>query len=96
MNERARLRWTLLALRSGQIAAVALLAVALALEIAGSTERAVFAATVGVLLVVATPALALAATAAETWRVQRTTAALAGVVLAVLALAVALAAVAPR
>ena len=90
-----RVRWTINALRAGQLAVVVLLGAALALELADATDSGTVAARLGALLLIAVPALALAATALETWRGDRTTAVLAAVVIAVLGVAVAVAAFAP-
>ena len=78
------LRWTLIALRGGGLVAVAIFAVGLLLRLLGSTDAGAAVSNGGVLVVIATPAAALVATAAETWPRDRTTALLAIAVLLVL------------
>ena len=77
---------TVRALQAGAVFVIGLLAAGLVLQVLGS-DVADRAATLGVFALVATPALALAATSLETWRTERTTAVLALLVLGVLAVA---------
>lgn len=90
MNERAPIDLTVRALRAGAAFAISLLLSAIALRVLGS-DAADDAALLGVLALIATPALSLAATAIEAWARERQTAFLALVVLGVLGLATALA-----
>jgi amino acid transporter len=85
VNEPVRL--TVRALRAGQVAAAAFFAVALVAQLLAQEALATTAATLGVLLVIATPAVSLLATIAESWRKDRPTLIAAGLVLAVLAVA---------
>lgn len=90
MSERAPITLTVRALQAGASFAISLFLGALALRVIGS-EAADNAALLGVLALIATPALSLAATAAETWAGERPTALLALVVLGILTLATGLA-----
>jgi hypothetical protein len=81
---------TVRALRSGGGFAVALLLSAVVLHLMGS-DVANRAALLGVVALIATPALSLAATALETWKRERTTTLLAVIVLGVLTVATGLA-----
>lgn len=81
---------TVRALRSGSGFAVALLLSALVLHLLGS-DVAGRAALLGVVALIATPALSLVATAVESWKRERTTAVLAVLVLGVLTVATGLA-----
>ncbi len=95
MSERAPVSWTVRALQSGAAFAMALCLSAIVLHVIGS-ETAENAALLGVLALIATPALSLVATAFEAWARERQTALLAVVVLGVLSLATGLALVLGR
>ncbi len=90
MSERAPIAWTVRALKSGAAFALALFLSAIALHLVGH-PAADKAALLGVLALIATPAISLAATALEAWARERQTALLALAVLAVLSVATALA-----
>jgi hypothetical protein len=81
---------TIRALQSGGAFAVALLLSALVLHVMGS-DVANNAAVLGVVALIATPALSLAATVVESWTRERPTALLAVIVLGVLTVATGLA-----
>ena len=86
MRDRGPASLTIRALQTGSGFAISLLLAAIALHVLGYdvAERAGF---LGVVALIATPALSLAATFLETWARDRPTALLATAVLAVLAVA---------
>jgi hypothetical protein len=84
---REPVRLTILALRAGQLGAAAFFGVALVAQLLVQEQLSMTAATIGVLLVIATPAASLLATIAETWRKDRPTVIAAALVLVVLAVA---------
>ncbi|MEO6349379.1 MAG: hypothetical protein ABIP53_01895 [Candidatus Limnocylindrales bacterium] len=84
---REPVRWTILALRAGQLTAAAFFGVALVAQLLIQPELSMSAATIGVLLVIATPAASLLATIAESWRSDRATVVAAILVLGVLLVA---------
>lgn len=84
---REPVRLTVRALRAGQLAAGAFFAVALVAQLLAQTNLSMSAATIGVVLVIATPAASLLATIAESWRSDRATVIAALLVLGVLAVA---------
>jgi hypothetical protein len=86
MNQREPAALTVRALRGGAGFATALFLSAIVLGVIGS-DVAARAALLGVLAIIATPAISLVATALETWTRERPTAVLAIVVLLVLAVA---------
>lgn len=90
MNERAPIDWTVRALKSGAAFALGLFLSAIALHLVGN-PAADKAALLGVLALIATPAISLVATALEAWARERQTAVLALAVLGVLTVASALA-----
>lgn len=90
MNELAPVSWTVRALQSGAAFALALLLSAIVLHLMGNPV-ADNAALLGVLALMATPAISLLATAFEAWARERQTALLALVVLGVLSVAAGLA-----
>jgi hypothetical protein len=83
-NSRSTNAWTTAVLRIGGLTGVAVFAAALVLHFIGLAPEAATVAWIGVLVVIATAPLALLATAAETFRADRTTALLAVAVLVVL------------
>lgn len=78
-------------LRTGGLAGVAVFVLALVLHSIGMAQEARSVAWLGVIVVISTCPLALVATAAETFQVERTTALLALAVLGVLGAATAVA-----
>jgi len=90
MSEQAPVARTVRALQSGAAFALGLLLSAIVLRVIGS-EVADNAALLGVLALIATPALSLVATAVEAWARERQTAWLAIAVLGVLSVATGLA-----
>lgn len=90
MSERPHIAWSVRALKSGAAFALGLFLSAIALHLVGH-PAAEKAALLGVLALIATPAISLAATALEAWARERQTAVLALAVLAVLSVATALA-----
>lgn len=95
MSERAPISRTVRALKSGAAFALGLFLSAIVLHVIGS-DVADKAALLGVLALIATPAISLAATVFETWARERQTALLAMVVLGVLCVATGLALVLGR
>ena len=90
MSERAPVSLTVRALQAGATFASALFLVAIVLHVVGNAA-ADRAAQLGVLALIATPAVSLVATALESWTRERQTAVLAIVVLGVLGVATGLA-----
>ena len=90
MIDPAPVSLTVRALQAGAAFSIALFLSAIVLDLIGS-ETANNAALLGVLALIATPALSLAATALEAWPRERQTAVLAVVILGVLSLATGLA-----
>ena len=95
MSERAPVSLTVRALQSGAAFALGLFLSAIALHLVGSAV-ADRAALLGVLALIATPAISLAATVFEAWARERQTALLALAVLGVLSVATGLALVLGR
>jgi hypothetical protein len=95
MIERAPISWTVRALRTGAAFALGLSLSAIVLHVIGSAV-ADKAALLGVLALIATPAISLAATVFESWARERQTALLAVIVLVVLSVATGLALVIGR
>jgi hypothetical protein len=84
---KAPVRLTIRTLRAGQLTAAAFFGVALVAQLLGQTQLSTSAATVGVLVVIATPAASLLATIAEARRADRATVVAAFLVLGVLGVA---------
>jgi hypothetical protein len=87
MIERPPVRFTVRALQLGELVAVVLFGVAILAHLAGSTGQATFVGTLGVVMVIATPALALVATMVEARQSDRATVLAALLVLGVLTVA---------
>lgn len=90
MSGQAPVSWTVRALQGGAAFAMALFLSAIVLHAIGN-DAADRAALLGVVALIATPALSLAATALEAWARERQTALLAIAVLGVLSVATVLA-----
>jgi drug/metabolite transporter (DMT)-like permease len=84
---REPVRLTIRALRGGQLAAAAFFGVALVAQLLVQEQLSMTAATIGVLVVIATPAVSLLATIVEARRTDRPTVIAAALVLAVLGVA---------
>ena len=87
MHDRTPASLTIKALQTGAAFAITLLLAAIAVHVMGH-EAADRAAVLGIVTLIATPALALVATFFESWARDRPTALLATAVLAVLAVAI--------